>query len=441
ARFNAPFANLVFDSAGYAERELYKRKTFMVSPFPAWKIVLDETAAGPFVNAGALDIKTLDGRRKSVALDFAFLNSLIDEKRAAEISPRFVYRLKAGLYKDGSAALLGFSLEGDRFVMLDESSPYNKFTSSVKSFFSVSGDSSYIAVYDFSGNLRIISALDAKTAMVISGISNFRSVCGVSGAGFLILCSDRLLKAAPGEKRLECIVGPLRFGESEFSGVYGSGGSTALLAREDATEVLDINSGARTPLGIDLNDSNRCAYFDGDIIACWDYFSQSLTVHKIKRGPSGFEIAGSSIMKTDSESMIKLASGHGESRIKAAEYNSMNGEIELFEFDRESLSLLKRRAIDTAAFPSGQAFEAGSLSGAAVFVIACGESVNVIREGFFYDGETRFFPNASLANAVKPSLPSGLVYKDGRIFQAADNRINVIGALNGEEARAFESAR
>ncbi|HOT76353.1 MAG TPA: hypothetical protein PK467_11230, partial [Candidatus Wallbacteria bacterium] len=442
ARFNAPFSNLAVDSGGYAERELYRRKNFMVSPFPGWKIVLDESASGFLIKAAALDIKTLDGRRKSVSLDFPFLNSLIDERKAAEISPRFVYRLKAGLYKDGSSALLEFSLAGDRFVMLDESSPYNKFNSPVKSFFAVSQDSSHAAVYDFSGNLRIVSSSDAKTAMVISGISNFRSVCGISDGGFLILCADRLLKASPGEKRLECVAGPLPFGEREFNGVYASGGF-ALLAKEGAAEILDINNGASSPLQIDLNDSNRCVYYDGDIIACWDYFSQELSLHKVKRGSfSGFEPDGSAVVKTASESVIKLASAPGGRRIKAAEHDSKAGSVKLIEFDRDSLAPVKRRMIDNPAAPSaGSAFELGILEGTAVFSIACGESVNVIREGFFYDGAIGTFMDNSLSNALKPSLPSALVYKDGRIFWAADNRITVIGSPAGEETRIFESAR
>ncbi len=447
ARFNAPFASVLADTDIYPAQKVYKRKNFRVDSGPPWKLVMDDDApasgGGFILSAPALDIKTLAGGLKSVALDYPFLNAPVDVKKAAVISPRFVYKIKAGVHKDGSASLMDFSLAGDRFLMLDENMPYNKFDNPVKNFFAVSGDNSRAAVYDFSGNIRIVELGGARTEMIISGLNSFKSVAAFGAAEFLILCRDGVYKTSVSGKKIERVA---LAGAASGGWLYdicggGEGGGAVLAAGPDSA-VIGTDGLKIMPLAIDLNDSNRPVFFGGDIIVCCDYFSQTVNIHKIKNSGAGYEIAGSLSVKTPVDAVIKAAASAGGRDIFIGEYDPKYNRITARAINASQPAFTGTIEISAGARPDAcREFAMAFDGGRPVFILAYADSLKIIRPGFFYDGETLIPLDAAHLNPAAPYLPSKMTAGGGRAVLAADNRINVID-LNGDKVKAaFEAAK
>ena len=451
ARFNAPFSSVLADTNIYPALKVYKRKNFRVDSGPPWKLVMDDNApasrGGFIIAAPAIDIKTLAGGLKSVTLDYPCLNAPIDEKKAAAISPRFVYKIKAGVHNDASASLMEFSLAGDRFLMLDENMPYNKFDNPVKNFFAVSCDNSRAAVYDFSGNIRIVELGGARTEMIISGLNSFKSVAAFGAADFLILCRDGVYKTTISDKKIERVPLAAHGTRNEFYDICAeSGGGGAVLAAGPGSAVIIADGLKIMPLAIDLNDSNRPVFFDGDIIVCCDYFSQTVNIHKIKNSGSGYEIAGSLSAKTAVDSVVRAAAAAGSAgegrNIVIGEYDpklmritarAINASVPVFAGTLE-ISVAGR----SAAYCEFVPVFAG---GRPAFILGYGDSLKIIRPGFFYDRETLVPLAAAHLNPAAPYLPSKLIAGGGLAVMAADNRINIID-LNGEKmTAAFEAAK
>lgn len=450
ARFNAPFSSVLADTNIYPAQKVYKRKNFRVESGPPWKLVMDDNASasggGFIISASALDIKTLASGLKSVTLDYPFLNALLDEKKAAVISPRFVYKIKAGVHNDGSASLIDFSLAGDRFLMLDENMPYNKFDNPVKNFFAVSGDNRRAAVYDFSGNIRIVGLGGAQTEMIISGLNSFKSVAAFGAADFLILCRDGVFKTRISDKKIERVPIASAASVNWFYDICGGGeGGGAVLAAGPDSAVIAADGLKIIPLAIDLNDSNRPVFFDGDIIVCCDYFSQTVNVHKIKNSGARYEIAGSLSVKTPVDAVIKAV---------AARRDDGGSDIVIGEYDQKC-NRITARTINSSlpAFTGTVEISAGEplwtcrefvptfTAGRPAFILAYNDSLKIIRPGFFYDRETLVPLDAAHLNPAAPYLPSKMTAGGGQAVLAADNRINIID-LNGDKVKAaFEAAK
>lgn len=453
ARFNAPFASV--PAGAFPEPQVYMRKNFMVAPGAPWKIIPDAptpdagSPAGPApIRASALDVKTSAAGERSVTLDYPFLYAAVDEKKAAAVSPRFVYKVKAGVYADGGSALLDFSLAGDRFLMLDETSPYNKFNDPVREFFAVSGDGSMAAVYDFSGNVRIAAVEDGKTAMIISGLGSFKSVSPAGAAEFFILCRDALYKTRIAEKKLERVPAPARPGGEGYYGICGAGGK-ALLAAGPASAAVDAGATGVAAVQLDLNDSNRAVYFDGETVVCCDYFMQTVNIHKLKYSPAGYEIAGSLAFRTGADAVVRAAVRRG---------NSAGPGLAVCEYDPKT-SVLKSYLIDAARPSFAGTFEAfidgaspsrplhdyavfPESSGPPAFAAVFGDRVEIFRQGFFHDDEKTVFTGAEASPRPVPFLPMRLVPAGfQKAALAADNRLILIDVRNGEKLRVLEAAR
>ncbi len=450
ARFNAPFANISINAGSGGASKIYGRKKFKLSPLPPREIILNDKmpASGFYINAAASDVKLAGDNLKSVIFDFPFLNILIDEKKAALISPRFVYKLEAGVNKDGSSVLKNYELAGDRFIMLDENNPYNKFGTQVKNFFAVSACASFAAIYDFSGNVRIIGASDSKTVMVVSGLKDFKSVANYGASDFLILCGASLFKVSVSSKAVDCLLA-----YDSNNGDSGGGfkelctariAATAVIARGDKSLVmLDGKSFKRLPPSIELNDSNRAVYYDGEILACCHYFSQTLNLFRLNAQSQECEITASSAYNLFSgDSIVKVVSSgekNGRADIIAAEFNLKENAVILNEFDRDRLTLKRSAIVNTGGAVDDFIPYAGEKN---LLVIAAKEGLaRIIKSGYFYDAESCLtLDSFYAANAASP-FPAKLEKAGDTAFWAAHNRIYVIDLIGKKVATTLKAAR
>jgi hypothetical protein len=448
ARFNAPFANISVKADTAGASKIYGRKNFKVSPLPPREINLNDKLlpAGFYINAAASDVKAVGDNLKSVTFDYPFLNILIDEKKAASISPRFVYKLEAGVNKDGSSVLKNYELAGDRFIMLDESNPYNKFGTQAKNFFAVSGCASFAAIYDFSGNVRVVGASDSKTVMVISGLKEFKSVASYGSSDFLILCGASLYKVLVLSKAVECLlVYDNNAGgfDGGFKDLCSARRGQAVIACGDKSLIMRDGGFERLPPVINLNDSNRAVYYDGEILACCDYFSQTLNLYKIKKGSPECEIMASSVYKLlNSDSTVKLISCEGKAgpvNIVAAEFSLKENTVTLNEFDRNRLSLIRSVKINIGG--GIKDFNLSANKKTPLIIAASEDSARIIKSGYFYDDESYLTLDSFYEHNAGPPLPSKLEIIDNTAFWAAHNRIYIIDLTGKKVNKILEAAR
>lgn len=451
ARFNAPFSNILVKTDSGGVSKIYGRKNFKVSPLPPCIINLEDKLPSPgfFINASAIEAKAIGDNIKSVTFDYPFLNMLIDEKNAASISPRFVYKLKVGVNKDGSTALTNYKLAGDRFLMLDENNPYNKFGTQAKNFFTVSSDGSFAAIYDFSGSVRIVGTADSKTAMVISGLKDFKSVANYGPGDFLILCGLALYKVSVSSKLLECLMvydNKNDGNNSDFSGGFkdlcSSRSGPAIIASNDKSFIINGGGFQRLPTSINLNDSNRAVYYDGEILACCDYFSQTLNLYKLKPGSLESEIISSAAYKPLSDSNVKLISldeKKGRANIIAAEYSLKENAVILNEFSGESLALIcSRKKYIRGALKDFNL----SASEKTILIMAANEaSARIIKTGYFYDDESYLSLDSFYEHNAAPPLPSKLEVIGNEAFWAAHNRIYILDLIENKIKKIIEAAQ
>ncbi len=451
ARFNAPFSNIWVKADLHGASKIYGGKNFKVSPLPPRKINLDDKLSSPgfFINAAAVDVRAVGDNLKSVTFDYPFLNILIDEKKAASISPRFVYKLKVGVNKDGSSVLMNYSLAGDRFLMLDENNPYNKFGTQAKNFFAVSSGGAFAAIYDFSGNVRIVGTADSKTIMVISGLKEFKSVANYGASDFLILCGAALYKVSVSSKIVECLLvydDKNDDNSGDFAGGFkdlcSSRLGPAVIACREKSLIMSAGGFERLPSAINLNDSNRAVYYDGEILACCDYFSQTLNLYKLKAGSSECEIIASAVHKLLSDSTVKLISCDAKKSsadIITAEYSFKENAVILNEFNRSRFALIRSRKI----YINGglKDFNMCVNKKTPLIIAASEDSARIIKSGFFYDDESYLTLDSFYEHNAGPPLPSKLEIIENTAFWAAHNRVYVLDLIENKIKKILEASQ
>ncbi len=456
ARFNAPFNYITLNAPGQPASKIYAKKNMRVFPLPPDRVVEFETVlnnySAAFINAAVIDIKQA-GEQKIAMLDYPFLNVLIDEKKAASISPRFVYKIKAGVMENGGSFLSDYTLVGDRFLMFDENNVYNKFKFSVKNFFAVSAGAEFAAVYDFSGNVRIIDLNDSKTIMIISGIKNFISAGRFGQRDFLILCESELYRVSTVERKIETVDCGMNMLESKFYGMCcASDGNNVVAARGGVSLAIGSEPGYITsfPASIDLNDSRRVLYYDNDILVCYEYFSQRIVLYKIKRTYSKIEIVHSAFISSSENSFLNIdsfISKQDKKSILAVEYGAADRIINVAEINVDTLEKIRNVKIKIdpeLKIPVGYAFRI-SPEGVFTFVLIFEDSIALMNAGFFYNENCHIMLDDYYKhNVVLASMPFEVESADEKLFIAAHNRVYVIAKdsfKNFKKIKVFEAAK
>ena len=441
ARFNAAFENLTMSEKQYdalrPEIRQYAQMTFT----PQYRLIETSNDAQKYIRAFVTEGSAQNGPKKNVALDFLFLNARLDDESVFSISPRFVYKLKVGVFKNGRAYLESFTRSGDRFLMFDEQNPYNKFKTTAKNFFAVSNNEQSAAVYDFSGNVRIVDLGSEKNILLVCEVKSFISIRAMEAESYLILSQDCLYKVSVMNKNIAKIA-LAKNGES-FRDMFYSDKKILLIS--DKTCQMSYDGGnAFVPIEASFSESDYCLFFKGDLSVSRDYFAEKIHVKNILPGKKDDNLYLPETLSRRAQIIKALIAEqkNGERRLKIAKYVPESGSLSFFSgplsfklqsFDTFELSLEKNYVIDDV--------ELNEFSDNFIAVILTPSDAELLKNGFFFTTPEKLNLKREYVYSVMPKTPSKAICAAKYTYILFDGAIHIINGKNGTILKTIECAK
>jgi len=443
ARFRTPAEAILVPGGEEARRKYADIKYVRVSAAGGWHIIDPKThPAGDFLNAAVTDTG-MAGDQAVIYAEYPFSTAVISEAAAGSISTRFSYKLSAGARPDGSSFLRGYELSGDRFLMFDDDSRYNKFQSEVKNFAAVSNDSKTAAVYDYSGNIRVFKTSDAKMEMLVGDIRSMRTVVPVFADEFLVLTEKSLFRLVPKDKKL--IELPCGAPGETFSNIdaASSAGELVMILRKGGAMVLNVSTlfgwRVRPPEGGGVFFS----YFDG-VLCLWSrFFSNDLLAAEYVYGTSELSLVREVSLPAGPHALSKVSrsSGSGGKILAAAVYSDSEGVFKLLEFDPSSLLLTGTAVFNSETGNPLLDFDVSMAGGPQITALYAGGSLVSMKRGWLFNRRSVSELSAASGSVFRPSSPSWVKFLGGNIFVICDNAFYVLDRENSKVIRMFHCAK
>ncbi|HNY12946.1 MAG TPA: hypothetical protein PKK26_15265, partial [Candidatus Wallbacteria bacterium] len=443
AIFRVPAEAIVIPGGDEARRKYADMKYVRVSADGGWHIIDPKNGRSGEGLIASVTGSSMAGGQAVIHVVYPFSVAMISEGEAARISTRFSYKLSVGVRTDGWSFMRGYELSGDRFLMFDDDSQYNKFQSEVKNFAAISNDMRFAAVYDYSGNIRVFNTSDAKMEMIVNDIRSMRSVVPCSADEFLVLTEKSLFRLTPKSKKI-IELPAAKAGEAVSNvDVSVSTNELALILRKDGGTVLNIS----TLFGWNINQPEgggvSVSYFDG-VLCLWSrFFSNDLLAAEYVYGTSELSLVREVSLPAGAHEITKAsgAAGTGKKMIAAAVYSERTDAFKLLEFD--PLTLVPGKVSDFYCESGKQllAFDVSPSREREIAALYADGELIYLKTGWLYNERSSLELASEFKNVFRAPSPAWVKYLDDKIFVMYDNVLYARDRYRAGALKAFQCAK
>lgn len=439
ARFRIPLEAVLLSRGAEDQKRLKNLKNVSLYARDGWRVCPPgevPEGARPFITASLRDVAQVPGGGAAALMDFSCASLVVPAGRETSISQAFVYRLKIGVGARGDNFLKSYELLGDKFVMFDDETVYNRFKTEVKNFFAVSG-TGMAAIYDFAGRLRIVGPDSPATSMILADLAAMRSVAAEPGGGFLILTARDLMVADPRDRSVRKIdaADPGTAGVNIDMAAWDGG---ALVVGSEGCRALDRDGGNYVcrPVATGTRPGLSCAYFDGKVAVWTDYFSGNVTFAEYAKKDGAYAETRRREAAVGN-AVFTRAALTSEKTLAAASYRESDSTFEIVELELGSFEIRRRLVIKNS---TGMQVDDFAFSGGGIAITAAaGTAIAEFRHGFFED-PVRIVPLPGYMNEYRPPSPVKITVKKGVVRLLRDNAYFVYDPAKSSVER-FECAR
>jgi len=428
ARFRTPAEAILVAGGEEARRKYSDIKYVRVSAAGGWHIIdPGARSEGGFLKAVVTDTG-MAGDQAVIHVEYPFSAALISEAEAGRVSNRFSYKLSAGVRADGSSFLRGYELSGDRFLMLDDDSGYNKFQSEVKNFAAVSNDSLSAAVYDYSGNIRVFDTSGAGIKMMVSDIRSMRTVVPVFADEFLVLTEKSLFRLVPKDKKIvELPCAPPGETISNIDAI-SSPDELVMVLRKGGALVLNASTLFFWKVSPPEGGGVFFSYFDGALCLWSRFFSNDLLAVEYVYGTSELSLVREASLPSGQHALSKASrpDGSGRKSIAAAVYSDGESAFRMLEFHPLSLLFSQMTVFSSASEKPLLDFDVSTAAGPELAALYAGGELVSMKKGWLYNRRSVSELRAGFKNVFRPSSPAWVKYLGERVFVVYDNAFYIL---------------
>ncbi|MEZ7893144.1 MAG: hypothetical protein QMC67_15520 [Candidatus Wallbacteria bacterium] len=377
----------------------------------------------------------------------------VDKIFAAKISPRFVYKLKIGVLPNGASYIENCDVAGDRFFMFDDENLYNKYKSNVKNFTAVSDDLNYTAIYDFSGNIRIINNDDGKNILLINDLTGFKSVVAYGNKYFIMLLKDKIVCIMPETLKIKNYTLPdSLIGKDNISISNADERGRVLVGQNGVPAfIFQSSSGFSELKPAEEFNNTEIIYFKNNFIAAVSYLASALYCANIS-DESGYKIKMTGSLAETENFMSAISNpaavnDENEKPKKFIFYGYSQKEKKIIETlityaqNGNSVNYISGHKKTSLEFEPAAICAGGYSDG--LFILNNSEkSILNIKKGFFYDEykKTSLVPEEKKKNYVQP-LPLNLYCSNGYLYVLFENAYYILNTSDLKILKKFEYCR